>query len=72
MVSVSYGDEAKPRLSIFFLNKLDLFGFFGCAGSSLLCRAFSCCRAQALGHEAFSSCSSRALEHRLNSCGSPT
>lgn len=47
MGSGSYGDEAKPRLSIFFSNELYLFGFFGCAGSSLPCRAFSCCRAGA-------------------------
>ena len=69
MVSGSYGDEAKPRLSIFFLNKLDLFAFFGCAGSSLLCRAFSCCREQGLlsswGAQASHCSGSLVAEHRL-------
>ena len=66
MVSGSYGDEAKPRLSIFFffLNKLYLFSFFGCAGSSLLCRAFSCCREQGL----LSSCGAQASHCSSSSC----
>ena len=64
MVSGSYGDEAKPRLTIFVLDELYLFGFFGCAGSSLLCRAFSCCREQGL----LSSCGAQASHCGGSSC----
>ena len=66
------------RLFSFHMHSLKKIFFFGCAGSSLLCRLFPSCGKRELlfvvvvrasHYCSFSCCGAQALGHRLNSCG---